>query len=280
MDDLAWFVRSRIRSMRAREKLDFSQLYFGDAGELHMRVRRRAFASLLYLTLIVPLLGLSGIVSDSSGLTAWPLGMAIWALGLLTYLVARYGVPRLQRALHVYAMEWFCSLPPALLWADAGQRISVRTLGITPTLGLLALLAILLVPMVDELPRRIAFLEGALADGHLRRSLDSKNATWDPSHDSDDPGTSQTGCLFLVLVLLGPPVVLATVETLGLSSLQIAGLALIIVAYLVVRGGVVAQTARLIMLLRLEDRLGRPILIEAKDGTPNAAHSKSDRAQV
>jgi hypothetical protein len=113
MDDLAWFVRARIISMRAREKRDFSQVYFGDPRELYLRVRRRAFASLLYLTLIVPMLGYLDAASESSGLTTWPEGMSIWALGLLSYLVTRYGASRLRRALHVYAMEWLCFLPPA-----------------------------------------------------------------------------------------------------------------------------------------------------------------------
>jgi hypothetical protein len=279
MDDLAWFVESRIRSMGARQRHDLQQLYLGDPRDLHMRVRRRAFASLLYLTLTVPMLGYLGTVAESSGLTTWPEGMGIWALGLLSYLATRYGVPRLRRALHIYAMEWLCFLPPALLWGDAGLRISIRTLGITPTLGILALLGILLVPIIDELPRRTAFLEGALAQGYLRRSLDADNAIWDPGHDFDDPSASQTGCLVLVLIVLGPPLVLAVAETLELSSLQLVGLAMVAAAYLVVRGGVVTQTARLLMFLRLEDRLGRHILIEAGVGYARAADSESGKTQ-
>ncbi len=30
MDDLAWFVRSRIRSRRSRERRDFQEIYLGD----------------------------------------------------------------------------------------------------------------------------------------------------------------------------------------------------------------------------------------------------------
>jgi hypothetical protein len=170
-------------------------------------------------------------------------------------------------------------LPSACpLWGNAGVRISVRTLGITPTLGILTLLVILLVPIAHELPRRAAFLEGALAEGHLRRSLDEGNATWDPGYDFDDP-TAEISCLALILAVIGPPLVFAVAETMELSSLQLVGLALVGLAYLIVRGSVVTQTARLLMFLRLEARLGRPILIEASDGKARPSERESGRAE-
>jgi len=220
-------------------------------------------------TIFVPMLAyLPYLVRNQSGfsLFEWKFGLWMWALSvvvLAAYFLIRN---RIQRATTFYLLVALGNLPGVLVLLVGGLRSSEADLGASATrwLEIGLLLGLLTVPWAVRARR--AWFQRALVSGHLSESLDKRTAQWDPRQDNryaeEDPRISRPGCLMRLVPWVGPAIGASLADLFGqATALTITALLFVALGYNMLYFKLRYAITHTLELRRLEDDLGRPILL-------------------
>ena len=232
-----------------------------------------ALLCLIEFTIFFPMAAATGTVNGIPSPFGWPLGLWLWAVSLvlvICYIAAARGI---KRAVVFYVLEHMA--------AGLGM-VELLVLGLSMLDHLVGRAAFLMIgggvlvgwaTMVAKVPARRAWFKAAMERGHLAKSLDVVQASWNTRYDFDQGAAElrafeNRGCLTRMLPWIGPAIGMSLADVVGRwSTMVLVALILLAMGYWLVGLGTVHAVARHLELRRLEGVLGRPILL-AEDDNP------------
>jgi hypothetical protein len=224
------------------------------------------------LTVFVPMIGLIlRDVSDGEGsILDWTTGVSLWLLAILFVPLYAIFAGRVRRAATAYVAMVLPLLPTGLALVDGGLRLSLTILGPRSTIVLAIgmVLGLATVPLLVRARRQ--WFQHALRIGHLSRSLDKATGTWDPRHDLEPIESSEVlsrpGCLLRLLPWIGPAIGMSLDNIFGqTSAARIFVYLAILLGYTFVYLPIAGALVQFLEFRRLEDELGRPIVLVDSD---------------
>jgi len=231
------------------------------------RLARSALVSLGLATIFVPLIG--GATSETGGLSSWfwRFGSVLWLSSAVLLVACLVVAGRISRPIHFYVLDRIALWPGVLVLLIGG--IGLLQLGLGPLF--VRAFAVGLVVGLFALPLGIALrvkvMRQAISEGHLSKSLNTEEATWDPRFDADnvlkDPRFQRSGCLLSLLFWAGPALGLALSDIVGqASALVIAGLIGVSMGYVGLLASGTDLAVLSLELKTMEQRLNRRIILE------------------
>jgi hypothetical protein len=221
------------------------------------------------LAIFVPLLGLivDAVATERGGPRHnWVVGLTLLAFALVLVPVYSTWVVKTRRAITAYALILLGLLPGTLGILDGSLRLSLVVLGVDATLVVALGLSLGLSTLPFVIRSRRAQHQAAISSGYLRRSLDSKRATWDAQYDKDDDMSKEwltrPGCLIRLLPWVGPAIGMRIADVFGRSTANLVMVgAFLSSGYVLVYFWFVRAAVEMLEFRRMEKELGRPILL-------------------
>jgi hypothetical protein len=243
---------------------------------IRLRIKRAPLISLGMITIFVPFLGLlTNTAASEMGLpgVSWRLGAALWLITVALVPIYFLIAPRIRRAQLAYTLIWLVYIPSGVAMLDGALRLSLVMLGPGSTLvfALSFLVGLATLPLTVRY-RRQQF-RAAIAEGHLSRSFDREQATWDAQYDHDadlsKEWLTRPGCLIRLLPWIGPIIGMRLADTFGRSTANlIMVVGFLSLGYLFVYLGLTRLAVDLLEFRKLEKEVDSPILLAQESSEP------------